>query len=223
MTPSSRARLLLSFVPPVSIASLASIAFAALTLGATTGCSSLSPPFDQMKSSPITLYRLQNYSPPASAPTAGPAGGFGLPPQIQQWITAGASLLPPGLLPPGLIPGSTPPAPAANSQRFPPEMGANGFPIIAWQPVTDTNVSGQIIDTLGHQSNFGTPTQNCMYAELGISIAQPNAPAPANILVSLSCGTVQAFNIQWPYPQTGLTPDSEKKFVGIVQQVFGGH
>jgi len=205
------------------IALVAQLAFTAVALTAATGCSSLSPPFDQMKSSQITLYRLQNYSPPAQAAT--PAlGGFQLPPQIQQWVTAGASLLPPGLLPPGLIPGSTPAPPAtANTQRFPPEMGPNGFPIIAWQPVTDPNVSTQIINTLGHQSSFGAPPQNCMYAELGISIAQPNNPTPANILVSLSCQTVQAFNITWPYPQTGLTPDSEKTFVGITQQVFAGH
>jgi hypothetical protein len=202
---------------------LAQLALAAVALGAVTGCSSLSPPFDQMKSSQITLYRLQNYSPPAQAAT--PAlGGFQLPPQIQQWVTAGASLLPPGLLPPGLIPGSTPAPPAtANTQRFPPELGPNGFPIIAWQPVTDANVATQIINTLGHQSSFGAPPQNCMYAELGISIAQPNNPTPANILVSLSCQTVQAFNITWPYPQTGLTPDSEKTFVAITQQVFAGH
>jgi hypothetical protein len=202
---------------------IAALAFAATALAGATGCSTLSPPFDQMKSSPITLYRLQNYSPPAQAAT--PAlGGFQLPPQIQQWVTAGASLLPPGLLPPGLIPGSTPAAPTtANTQRFPPEMGANGFPIIAWQPVTDPNLSAQIINTLGHGSNFGTPPSSCMYAELGISIAQPSNPTPANILVSLSCQTVQAFNITWPYPQTGLTPDSEKAFVSITQQVFAGH
>ena len=84
-------------------------------------------------------------------------------------------------------------------------------------------MSGQVIDTLGHQSNFMAPPENCMYAELGISIAQPNNPTPANILVSLSCQQVQAFNIQWPYPQTGLTPDAEKKFVTIAQQVFAGH
>lgn len=202
---------------------LAQLAFAAVALAAATGCSSLSPPFNQMKSSQITLYRLQNFSPPPQAAT--PAlGGFQLPPQIQQWVTAGASLLPPGLLPPGLIPGSTPAPPAtANTQRFPPELGPNGFPIIAWQPVTDPNVASQIINTLGHQSSFGAPPQNCMYAELGISITQPNNPAPANILVSLSCQTVQAFNITWPYPQTGLTPDSEKTFVAVTQQVFAGH
>jgi hypothetical protein len=84
-------------------------------------------------------------------------------------------------------------------------------------------MTSQIINTLGHGSNFGAPPQNCMYAELGISITQPSNPAPANILVSLSCQTVQAFNITWPYPQTGLTPDSEKAFVSITQQVFAGH
>ena len=202
---------------------LAQFALAAVAATVATGCSSLSPPFDQMKGAQMTLYRLQNFSPPAAAQAA-PAAGFGLPPQIQQWITAGASLLPPGLLPPGLLPGSTPAPPsAANTQRFPPEMGPQGFPIIAWQPITDPNVAGQVIDTLGHQSNFGAPPENCMYAELGISIAQANNPTPANILVSLSCQQVQAFNFQWPYQQTGLTPDSEKKFVTIAQQVFAGH
>src|SRR5580700_9075329 len=108
------------------IALVAQLAFATVALTAATGCSSLSPPFDQMKSSQITLYRLQNYSPPAQAAT--PAlGGFQLPPQIQQWVTAGASLLPPGLLPPGLIPGTAPAAPAApDAQRF------HGFRILEW-------------------------------------------------------------------------------------------
>jgi len=204
---------------------LARIAFAVVApalVCASTGCSSLTPPFDSMKGAQMTLYRLQNYSPPA-APTGAPAMGLQLPPQIQSWISAGASLLPPGLIPPGLIPGSAPPPPATNVQRFPPEMGPNGFPIIAWQPVTDSNVQGQILDVLGHQSNFMTPSQNCMYAELGISIAQPGNPTPANILVSLSCQQVQAFNFQWPYQQTGLTPDADKKFVAIAQSVFSPH
>jgi hypothetical protein len=34
---------------------------------------------------------------------------------------------------------------------------------------------------------------------------------------------VQAFSFAWPYPQTGLTPDADKKFVAITQQVFAGH
>jgi hypothetical protein len=34
---------------------------------------------------------------------------------------------------------------------------------------------------------------------------------------------VQAFNFAWPYQQTGLTPDAEKKFVAIAQAVFSPH
>ena len=88
-------------------------AFAVLALLSSTGCSSaLSQPFANMKSQPVTIYRLQNYEPPAAAAaTPGlPAGA--IPPQIQQWLTGAAQLVPPGLLPPGLLPGGTP-APAA--------------------------------------------------------------------------------------------------------------
>ena len=190
--------------------------------GGTTGCQAgLSPPFDTMKGAQMTVYRLQNYVPPAP-PAAAPAlGGMQLPPQIQQWISAGASLIPPGLLPPGLLPGTTPAPVQGDTQRFPP--GPQGFPILGYQQVSDPGLAADILDTLGHSTNFQPPAQSCMYAELGISISQPSNPAPANILVSLSCQTVQAYNITWPYPQTGLTPDSEKAFVAITQQVFAGH
>ncbi len=102
-------------------------------------------------------------------------------------------------------------------------MGAQGFPILGYQQVSDPNVANDILDALGHSGNFQQPSQQCMYAELGISIAQANNPQPADILVSLSCQQVQAFNFAWPYPNTGLTPDTEKKFVSIAQRVFAGH
>jgi hypothetical protein len=60
-----------------------------------------------------------------------------------------------------------------------------------------------------------------MFAEFGFAIAQANAP-PADVLVSLSCEQVQAFNFAWPYPQTGVTPDSSKKVASIAQRVFQG-
>jgi len=199
---------------------LALPAVAALSLGASTGCSSLSAPFNSMKDAQMTVYRLQNFEPPqtpAAAPSA-PSGGLQLPPQIQQWIQAGASLLPPGLLPPGLLPGSAPPPPTPpEAPRF------HNFPIIAWQPVNDATIKSDIVDLFGHSSNFQPATSNCMYAELGFAIAQPNNPQPADILVSLSCQQVQAFNFAWPYPNTGITPDAEKKFVSIAQRVFAGH
>jgi hypothetical protein len=169
-----------------------------------------------MKDSQMTVYRLQNFE-PAPAPQAAAPGGLQLPPQIQQWIQAGASLLPPGLLPPGLIPGAAPPVPAAtNAPQF------HNFRILDYQQVTDASIKGDILDAFGHQSNFQNPTQSCMYAELGFAIQQPNNPTPADILVSLSCQQVQAFNFAWPYQQTGLTSDTDKKFSDIVKRVFQG-
>jgi len=144
-----------------------------------------------------------------------------LPPQIQQWISAGASLIPPGLLPPGLLPGTTPAPVQGDTQRFPP--GPQGFPILGYQQVSDPGLAADILDTLGHSTNFQPPAQSCMYAELGISIAQNGNPQPANILVSLSCMQTQASNMQWPYQNTGLNQESEKKFAAILQRAFGGH
>jgi hypothetical protein len=185
------------------------------------GCASLSPPFDAMKSAQtsvqMTAYRLQNFEPPQQAPAAAAQAGLQLPPQIQQWIQAGASLLPPGLLPPGLLPGAAPPAPApADAPRF------HGFRILEWQAVNDSGVKGDILGTFGHASSFTTPQFACMYAELGFAIAQPNNPTPADLLVSLSCQQVQSFNFAWPYPQAGITPDTEKRFAQIAQKVFAG-
>jgi hypothetical protein len=187
----------------------------AAALTASMGCASVSPPFNGMKDARMTVYRLQNFEPPPAvqAPTT---GGMQLPPQIQQWITAGASLLPPGLLPSGLLPGSAPAAPATpDAQRF------HGFRILAWQPVNDASVKSDIIDLFGHGSNFQNTAPSCMFAEFGFAMAQPNA-APADVLVSLSCEQVQAYNFAWPYPQTGVTPDSSKKVASIAQRVFLG-
>lgn len=200
---------------------LATIAFAGVALSTATGCATVSPPFNTMNKQQMTVYRLQNYVPP-QPPPQNTVGGVAIPPQLQQWITAGASLIPPGLLPPGLLPGSQPAAVSPDAQRFPPSLGAQGFPIIAWQQVSDPNLANDVIDTLGHSSNFQQPAQSCMYAELGISIAQQNSPQPADFLVSLSCGQVQAFNVQWPYASTGLTESSEQKFSSILRRVFGG-
>jgi hypothetical protein len=195
----------------------AAVALALVAVATTTGCAALTPPFDQMKSSQMTVYRLQNFEPPAQAQAQTAPGAFGglqLPPQIQQWITAGASLLPPGLLPPGLLPGTAPQPPPPDAQRF------HNFRILDYRIVDDPGVKSDIIDLFGHGSNFQNSPSSCMYAEFGYAIAQPNAPAPADILVSLSCEQVQAYNFAWPYPQTGITPDSSKKIGAIAQRIF---
>src|SRR5688572_13397973 len=73
-------------------------------------------PFDALKTSNLTAYRLQNNEPPVTVPTLpGAAAGAplipGLDPALQGQITAGVAalqkLIPPGLQIPGLpIPGA---------------------------------------------------------------------------------------------------------------------
>jgi hypothetical protein len=38
--------------------------------------------------------------------------------------------------------------------------------------------------------------------------------------VSLSCEQVQAFNFQWPYASTGLSPDTAKRIIAVAQTAF---
>lgn len=177
-------------------------------------------PFDQMQNAPITVFRLQNYEPPpqaqASIPTQ-PGMIPGIPAEIQQWIQAGASMLPPGLLPPGLLPGQPPPPTpqADNAPRF------YGFRILGQAPVTNEKLRDELISLFGHEKNFDGASSGCMYAELGVSFARLNQP-PADILVSLSCDQVQAQNFQWPHRGRGLTPDTVKRLVNVSQSVFVG-
>jgi len=202
---------------------------AALALSSTTGCSStLAQPFEGMKQQPITIYRLQNFEPPAAAAGAAAPAVAGIPPQIQQWLSAGAQLLPPGLLPPGLLPGGTP-APTADASvpRF------HNFRILGSMAVTDKTQHDEILALFGREASFDLPRQSCMYAEFGFQIGQGGAPGvqgapagggvPADILVSLSCDQVQMFNYSWPYgTKNGLTDDTSRKIVQLVQKAFGG-
>ncbi|MBX3207982.1 MAG: hypothetical protein KF764_23245 [Labilithrix sp.] len=197
-----------------------------LALVSSTGCSSsLAQPFEGMKSQPVTVHRLLDFEQPAAQAGAAP-GGIQLPPQIQQWLNGAGALLPPGLIPPGLLPGTTPP-PAENVQRF------YNFRIVGTTSVTDNKTREEILELFGKESNFQNPRQSCMYAEFGFQIGQPmpggtvqgapNPNAPADILVSLSCETVQMFNHGWPYgTKTGLTPEASQKIHAIVRKTFGG-
>ena len=191
-----------------------------------TGCSStLAQPFAGMKSQPVTIYRLQNYEPPGAAAQGAAALPAGLPPQIQQWLSAGAQLLPPGLLPPGLLPGGTPLPSVMDAPRF------HNFRILGSMAVTDKTQHDDVIELFGKESNFEAPRQSCMYAEFGFQIGYGSAPGttpaggqpPADVLVSLSCDQVQMFNYAWPHgAKNGLTSDSAKKIVAMVQKAFGG-
>lgn len=197
------------------------VAATAVLLVSVQGCaSSLSPPFDAAKSAnaQVTAFRLQNYEPPAQQPQAQPGiGGLQLPPQIQQWAQAAAQMLPPGLLQ-GIIPGAAQPAPQQEVPRF------HEFRILGYVPMSDAANRDALLELFGTAKSFQQPTESCMFAEFGFSIAapQPGAP-PADILVSLSCNQVRAFNFNWPHgTATALTPDAQKKLIGIVKKAFGG-
>jgi len=196
------------------------LASASVALGATAGCAAkLASPFDQMAAAQpsITVLRLQNFEAPQQAgATATPqAAPMQLPPQIQQWLQAGAQMLPPGLLPPNLVPGAQAAPLASNVPRY------QGFPILATAQVTDPKARQEIFDILGKQSSWVQTTSNCMYAEFGIGIAQPNMPN-AEILISLSCAQVQAFNMPWPHGRNGISPETAKRLVAVMQKSFGG-
>ncbi len=187
-------------------------------LGAAACAGSPVAPFDSFKNAPMTAYRLQNYEPPpqAAAPTA-PGQIPGLPPEIQKWVQAGASMLPPGLLPPGLIPGVTPaPAPVDNSPRF------HSFRVLGMPAnVVDGKLRDELIDIFGYEKNFDDTHGNCVYAEFGFSFARMGQP-PADVLVSLSCDQVQAQNFIWPHRSTGLKPDTVQRISKVSQAIFGG-
>ncbi len=215
-------------MPGMQIRTIALVAAALASLS--VGCKgSPASPFDRLKDSPITVYRLQNWEPPQATAAATPAipGASmipGLPPEIQTWISQGAqgmgSLIPPGLLPPGLIPGTatpgaTPAALPADAPRF------EGFRIIQQSQVMDQKIRDQIIDLVGYESSFETKSSNCLYPELGMSFA--GGTPPADVLVSFSCKQVQARNFQWPFPENGLKKDTVDKFQSMTQQLFGGY
>lgn len=196
----------------------------ALSLGLTglfglTGCAaSLAQPFDTLKrdQAPMTVFRLQNFEPPQATAAAPAAGGFQLPPQIQQWVTAGAAMLPPGLLPPGLLPGTQAPPAQAQAPRF------HEFRILGSVNVADTAVHKDMMELLGNEANFENPRESCMYAEFGIAVSQLNQP-PADVLVSLSCSQVRSFGFVWPHgTKTGLKPETVKKMSDVMRRAFGG-
>jgi hypothetical protein len=203
-----------------SLASFAVLAAVGLASpGCATGGGGLAQPFGNMTAAPITIFRLQNFEPQpqAAAQGSGALGGIAIPPQIQQWIEAGAHMLPPGLIPPGLIPGSAAPAAQDSAQRF------HGFRVLGWMALNDPKQHDEVLDILGHEQNFIPQHGSCMYAEFGLSIAQPNGQPPADYLISLSCTqVVSASPPPWPYPESGIPPETGKRVVAVVQRAFGG-
>jgi hypothetical protein len=208
----------------MTLRSLSLSSFALLPLAAALACGSPAAPFDTLKSSNLVVYKLQNFEPPAPVATA-PQPGVplipGIPPEIQAWAQQAApqlqQMIPPGLLPPGLIPG----LPAAPQAPPPPQAPRfHGFRILEQQQVVNADVKEDLAELLGDPDSFQSPTTQAFYAEMGISFS--NAPgAPANdVLISLSCKSVQGHNFVWPHPTTGITPETDGKLSALVPKLF---
>jgi len=206
--------------------SLVKLAPLGLCIAVTAGCAS-SPvaPFNQMEKSNLTAFHLQNYEPPAAAQGAAAPQGqqllSAMPPEIQQWIAAGAQglqqLLPPGLVPQNLLqPQQQAAQPVENVPRF------YGFRILGQTQVMDSELRAKLGEIFGDPDNFETPRTPCLYPELGFAFGSaPGAPT-YDFLVSFSCKQVQAKNFQWPHPQTGMTSETVKQLSEVVSKLLPG-
>ena len=99
------------------------------------------------------------------------------------------------------------------------------FRILGSASLTDKTAHDDVLALFGKDSSFEQPRQSCMFAEFGFQIGQApgGGQPPADVLVSLSCDQVQMVGYPWPFgTKNGLTTDSAKKIVAMVQKAFGG-
>lgn len=191
---------------------------------ASAGCAGQpAAPFDTLKTSNVTAFRLQNYEPPATAATTPTAPGAipGVPVEIQQWIQQGAQGLQ-ALIPPGLIPGlpavGATPAPATTVPRF------HEFRILGQTQVMDQDLKEKLGKLFGDEDNFDNANLRCpagtIYPEMGLSFtAGPGAPSN-DMLISFSCSQAVSRSFSWPHQSTGMKPDTTKKLTEIVQKLW---
>ena len=198
-------------------------ALAVATLGVTGCAGKPAPPFDTLKTSNLTAFRLQNYEVQPTAPGTPTQPGMlpGIPPEIQNWVQGGAQglqqLLPPGLLPPGMFgqpgqPGTAPSPVADTTPRF------HGFRILGQTQVMDEDLKKDLGKILGDESNFDNNHPACMYSEMGLSFS--SGGPPNDVLISFSCNQVNAKTFAWPHPSTGMKPKTVQKLSDVVQKLW---
>jgi hypothetical protein len=186
-------------------------------------------PFDALKSSNATAYRLQNFEQPATAtpaPGAPAAPGAlaipGVPPEIMKWIQTGAqglqALIPPipGL--PGL-PGAPAAAPAApEAPRF------HNYKILGQTQIMDEELREKLGDLLGDSDSFDNANATCapgvIYPEMGLSFSMGPTAQPSDVLISFSCNQVVSRSFAWPHSATGMKPETVKDLSEIVQKLW---
>jgi hypothetical protein len=189
-------------------------------------------PFDTLKTSNLTAYRLQNNEPPSILPTATAPGATGatipgLDPNLQNSITAGVQalqkLIPPGLQIPGLqIPGLTA-APGASpvadtTPRF------QTYRILAQQQVLDADLKESLGKLLGDKDNFDNQFARCpasgFFPEFGLSFSSTVGGQANDLLVSLACNQIVSRTFSWPYPATGMKVDTHADLNEILVKIF---
>ena len=191
-------------------------------------------PFDALKTSNLTAYRLQNNdaSPVVAAtPATGATGAApiipGLDPNLQNSITAGVQalqkLIPPGLQIPGLalpgaaaVPGITPAA--DTTPRF------QTFRILAQQQVLDNDLKESLGALLGDKDNFDNTYARCapnvFFPEFGLSFASAVGAQSNDLLVSLACNQVVSRTFSWPYPSTGMKISTHSDLNELLVKIF---
>jgi hypothetical protein len=206
------------------------LAFCLGTAALSVGCAGKpAAPFDALKTSNLTAYRLQNNEPPAAVAalpgTPGAPAIPGLTPDLQNSINAGVQalqkLIPPGIQIPGLpLPG----APAAATPAADTTPRFQGYRIMSQQQVLDAELKEELGKLLGDKDNFDNTTarcpQNLFLAEFGLSFAgAPGAPGN-DVLVSFSCNQVVSRSFSWPHPATGMKADTVGDLSEILVKVF---
>lgn len=195
-------------------------------LAATTVACASKPaaPFDTLKTSNLTAYRLQNYEPPAAQAATPGATGItipGIPAEIQSWIQQGAAglqqLIPPGLLP--QLPGAPAAAPVTDTTpRF------HTFRILSQTQVLDPDLKEKLGELLGDADSFDNANARCapnvFYAEMGLSFGSGVGGANNDLLVSFSCNQIVSRSFSWPHPATGMKPDTVKELSEVVQKLW---
>lgn len=191
-------------------------------------------PFDALKTSNLTAFRLQNNDPTpvvAAAPAAPAAPGApiipGLDPNLQNSITAGVAalqkLIPPGVAIPGLalpgVPAAASPVPAVDTTpRF------QSFRILAQQQVLDTDLKEALGKLLGDKDNFdnsvGRCAPNVIYPEFGLSFASAPGAQSNDLLISMGCNQIVSRTFSWPHQATGMKASTVADLSEIFTKIF---
>ena len=189
-------------------------------------------PFDALKNSNATAYRLQNFEPPAAtvpapgtpgAPGAAPLSIPGVPPEIMSWIQTGAQGLQ-QLIPPGILPG-LPGAPGVAAAPVAPQAPRfHNYRILAQTQVMDEDLREKLGEILGDSDSFDNQYARCapgvIYPEMGLSFSLGPTAQPSDVLISFSCSQVVSRSFAWPHPSTGMKPDTIASLTEVVQKLW---